>query len=144
MHLSIHRKAHKNGTLTLYVKGAPETILKLCSHIFVDGRHLPLSDMYIKEFGDVSEKLAEKGHRLLAFAQFLLPGAKFPDNYRFSLEKNNWPTFEYCLLGIVSLEDPPKPGVADAVHQLRSAGIQVVMVTGDHPRTAEVCLSLEY
>ncbi len=41
-------------------------------------------------------------------------------------------------MGLVSLDDPPKEGVLEAVEQMKEAGIKVVMITGDHPLTAEV------
>lgn len=43
----------------------------------------------------------------------------------------------YTFIGLVGLRDPPKPGVREAVEQCNTAGVQVVMVTGDHPLTAE-------
>lgn len=43
----------------------------------------------------------------------------------------------YNFIGLVGLRDPPKPGVKEAIAECNSAGIQVVMVTGDHPLTAE-------
>jgi len=45
-------------------------------------------------------------------------------------------TANLCLIGLVGIADPPKPGVAEAVAQCREAGIRVMMVTGDHPTTA--------
>lgn len=43
----------------------------------------------------------------------------------------------YHFIGLVGLRDPPKPGVREAVSECNTAGVQVVMVTGDHPLTAE-------
>lgn len=45
---------------------------------------------------------------------------------------------DLCFVGLCSLEDPPKHGVREAIGQCREAGIKVMMVTGDHPLTAEV------
>jgi sodium/potassium-transporting ATPase subunit alpha len=42
-----------------------------------------------------------------------------------------------CFIGAMAMIDPPRPGVLEAVDKCRSAGIQVIMVTGDHPTTAE-------
>ncbi|KAJ3221568.1 hypothetical protein HK099_003383 [Clydaea vesicula] len=136
-HMTIHRKSHKEGGLTLQIKGAPEVILDLCTHIFVDGESILLKEKEKKLLFDAYDLLAKKGHRVLGFAQFLLPGSKFPDNFKFSPEKRNWPADGYTYLGLVSLEDPPKEGVKEAVQKMKLAGIKVVMITGDHPLTAE-------
>ncbi|KAJ3091009.1 hypothetical protein HK102_001963 [Quaeritorhiza haematococci] len=136
-HLTIHRKAHREGGLTLHMKGAPEYVLSTCDSIFLDGKTEPLTERHRQSFTKAYNAMAHKGHRVLAFAMKQLPGTKYPENYRFSVEKKNYPTSGLCFLGLVSLEDPPKHGVREAVGEMRSAGIKVIMVTGDHPLTAE-------
>ncbi len=79
--------------------------------------------------------MASRGNRVIACAQFLRPGTQYPAGYTFS--KTDYPSAEYCFVGLVSLEDPPKHGVREAIGKLRLAGIKVMMVTGDHPKTAE-------
>lgn len=86
-HLTIHRKTHKDGGLTLHIKGAPEVILGLCNTFLHDGMAETISDKQHKLFYEAYATMAQKGHRVLAFAQSLLPGSKFPDNFRFSEEK---------------------------------------------------------
>ncbi|KAK9709069.1 hypothetical protein K7432_009272 [Basidiobolus ranarum] len=78
------------------------------------------------------EYMASKGHRVLAFAQLLLPGDQFPGNFQFSKKSQNYPTVDLCFVGLTSLEDPPEHSVREAIGRCRSAGIQVMMVTGDH------------
>ncbi|ORY16515.1 hypothetical protein BCR33DRAFT_731196 [Rhizoclosmatium globosum] len=135
-HLSIHRKGHPDGTLTMHVKGAPERVLASCATILMNGKAEPLTDFHRTQFKETYEKMAKRGERVIAFAQYWLPGRKFPDNYRFSLEKTNFPTTGLTFVGLVSVEDPPKHGVREAIGSIRQAGIQVIMVTGDHPLTA--------
>ncbi|KAJ3072686.1 hypothetical protein HDU98_003111 [Podochytrium sp. JEL0797] len=135
-HLTIHRKGHSDGGLTLHVKGAPERVLASCSTIFLNGKAEMITELHKKQFKETYEAMAQRGERVIAFAQFWLPGRKFADNYRFSLEKSNFPTTGLTFVGLVSLEDPPKSGVREAIGMIRQAGIQVVMVTGDHPLTA--------
>ncbi|KAK9688048.1 hypothetical protein K7432_014546 [Basidiobolus ranarum] len=135
--LTIHEKAHADGDLTLYIKGAPERILRLCSTILVNDKAIPLTEEHKCMYDQTYEYMAGKGHRVLAFAQLLLPRDKYPLGIEFSKEKKNYPTSDLCFVGLSSLEDPPKHGVREAIGSCRSAGIQVMMVTGDHPLTAE-------
>jgi sodium/potassium-transporting ATPase subunit alpha len=90
-HLSIHRKAHTEGGLTLHVKGAPEMIWKLCSKMLKNGKLENITEYDIKKFQETTAKMGEKGYRLISFAMLNLPGEKYPDNFRFSFEKKNFP-----------------------------------------------------
>jgi len=76
--------------------------------------------------------MASRGHRVIACAQLLLPGDKYPANHEFSKNDGGYPITDYCFVGLVSLEDPPKHGVREAIGTLRLAGIKVMMVTGTH------------
>ncbi|KAJ2854100.1 hypothetical protein J3B02_002838 [Coemansia erecta] len=135
--LTIHKLEHANGALTLLVKGAPERVLRLCSTILYGGQEVPLTDEHQAAFQESYEDMAGKGHRVLAFAMLRLDGATYPQDYSFDRRSGNWPKEGYTFVGLASLEDPPKHGVREAVGRCRAAGIQVVMVTGDHPLTAE-------
>ena len=79
--------------------------------------------------------MASRGHRAIACAELQLPSSDFPTGFAF--DKTNCPFNGYVFVGLVSLEDPPKHGVRNAIGTLRLAGIQVMMVTGDHPKTAQ-------
>ncbi|KAK9728457.1 hypothetical protein K7432_001060 [Basidiobolus ranarum] len=135
--MTIHEKSHANGDFTLYIKGAPERILRLCSTILINGEAIPLTQEHKDLYDQTYAYMAGKGHRVLAFAQLLLPRDQYPLGMEFSKENKNYPTTELCFVGLSSLEDPPKHGVREAIGSCRSAGIQVMMVTGDHPLTAE-------
>ena len=74
--------------------------------------------------------MASRGHRVIACAQFLLPSSTYSLDHEFS--KTNYPEKDYCFVGLVSLEDPPKHGVCEAIGTLRLAGIKVMMVTGEY------------
>ncbi|KAF9097246.1 hypothetical protein BGX27_000988 [Mortierella sp. AM989] len=135
--MTIHHKEHDNGKFTLLIKGAPERILRICSTILINNQAVPLTKEHSTAYDNMYALMASKGHRVLAFAQLLLPRAQYPDDYVFDKEKKNYPTSDLCFVGLVSLEDPPKHGVREAIGRCRSAGIRVMMVTGDHPLTAE-------
>jgi len=74
--------------------------------------------------------MASRGHRVIACAQALLPEEQYPLGYPFSKNDVKYPSSGYCFVGLVSLEDPPKHGVREAIGKLRLAGIKVMMVTG--------------
>lgn len=108
-------------------KGAPEAVLELCCSIAADGdgTALPFDDAARREIIAATDAEANAGLRLLAMA--------WKPAREGSLE-----TQEHGLIfaGLVALEDPPRPEVADAMQRCRAAGIKTIMVTGDHPTTA--------
>merc|ERR1719369_2184282 len=66
-----------------------------------------------------------------------LPDDQFAEGFAFDTEEVNFPTENLCFVGLMSMIDPPRAAVPDAVNKCRSAGIKVIMVTGDHPITAK-------
>jgi sodium/potassium-transporting ATPase subunit alpha len=138
-HMSIHKKRHANGFLTLYIKGAPECVWRLCSHILtgVNGKNVELTDDFKTAYDQTYEHMASRGHRVLGFAELLLPGDKYPEDFVFDKKSKNYPLGDFVFVGLASLQDPPKHGVREAIGRCRTAGIKVIMVTGDHPLTAE-------
>ncbi|KAG0148852.1 hypothetical protein CROQUDRAFT_40800 [Cronartium quercuum f. sp. fusiforme G11] len=135
--LAVVHKPHVTGDLTLYLKGAPERVLARCAYVLINGEAIPLTDEIKTQYDEAYQYMASRGHRVIACAQMLLPGDHFPKEFAFSKKDDNCPTEDLCFVGLISLEDPPKHGVREAIGKLRSAGIKVVMVTGDHPLTAE-------
>ena len=112
------------GERWLYCKGAPEVVLQLCERIEQDGSALPLNDDWRVRVAAAQEAMADHGLRVLAFA------------WR-KLRPDEAPTEQGLILsGLIGLHDPPRPEVPEAIARCRSAGIKVIMVTGDHPHTA--------
>lgn len=126
--LVVVEKPHATGDLTLYLKGAPERVLARCTHILIDGEQMPITDDIKSQYDAAYQYMASRGHRVIACAQMTLPGDRFPKGFAFSKKDDNCPTQDLCFVGLISLEDPPKHGVREAIGKLRSAGIKVTMV----------------
>ncbi|CAI5449972.1 unnamed protein product [Caenorhabditis angaria] len=129
---------HDNGDQYLLVmKGAPERILDVCSTILLNGKEVPLDEKLRNDFNTAYLELGGMGERVLGFCDFVLPSSEFPKGFKFDVEEVNFPLKNLRFVGLMSMIDPPRAAVPDAVAKCRSAGIKVVMVTGDHPITAK-------
>merc|ERR1711971_585962 len=136
--VSIHETEDPNDNRYLLVmKGAPERILERCTTIVVDGREMPLTEEWKNSFETAYMELGGLGERVLGFCDFMLPADKFPNGYPFDADDVNFPVEGLRFVGLMSMIDPPRAAVPDAVLKCRSAGIKVIMVTGDHPITAK-------
>jgi len=134
--VSIHENESKNA-YNLVMKGAPERILDRCSTILINGKEIPLCDEWKENFNNAYMELGGLGERVLGFCDFALPTGEFPMGYPFNNDDINFPIENLRFLGLMSMIDPPRAAVPDAVAKCRSAGIKVIMVTGDHPITAK-------
>jgi len=105
-----------NG-LRIATKGAPETIISLCS----------LSDPERERWTQQAVSLAADGHKVIACATRCVQGQTW---------MGGEPDREFELMGLLALEDPVREGVPEAIARSLAGGIRVVMVTGDHPDTA--------
>lgn len=107
----------------LHVKGSPEKLLSMCTQMHVGDEDVPIDRERIEaQF----EELARQGHRVIALAQ---RGAEHHDPFE-QLD-------EMTFLGMVGMIDPVRPEAKDAVQRCRNGGIEVAMITGDHPATAQ-------
>lgn len=134
---TVHRIVDASGTFVKYkvlVKGAPERVLDRCSK---HGSGMALTKAVRADIQEANDEVAENGERVLAFAEADLDGIK--DGFTFEVDdvtKLNFKCDNLTFVGLLSLEDPPRPEVPDAVKKCRSAGIRVIMVTGDQALTA--------
>ncbi|KAB0390815.1 hypothetical protein E2I00_000879, partial [Balaenoptera physalus] len=136
--LSIHETDDPSDRRFLVVmKGAPERVLEKCSTIMVNGQEQPLDRSTAKAFHTAYMELGGLGERVLGFCHLYLPADEFPATYSFDVDTMNFPTSNFCFVGLLSMIDPPRSTVPDAVTKCRSAGIKIIMVTGDHPITAK-------
>ncbi len=108
----------------LYCKGAPETVLAACAFVQFDAGVVPLDAVATTRLLAAQRQMAEAGLRVLAFAHCAV--------------EDGLPSEEHgmTLTGLVGLEDPPRPEVPEAIARCATAGIRIIMVTGDHPHTA--------
>merc|ERR1712038_270323 len=132
--VSIHEQGDQH---LLVMKGAPERILDRCSTIWVNGKEQALTEAWKEKYNSAYETLGGLGERVLGFCDFSLPKDQFPIGFEFNIDETNFPLEGLRFVGLMSMIDPPRAAVPDAVSKCRSAGIKVIMVTGDHPITAE-------
>ncbi|KAF8788539.1 sodium/potassium-transporting ATPase subunit alpha-like isoform X1 [Argiope bruennichi] len=137
-HVTIHEIEENNERCYLLaMKGAPERILDRCSTIYINGEEKVMDDEMKEAFNNAYLELGGLGERVIGFCDFILPADKFPPGYPFDADEQNFPLSGLRFLGLISMIDPPRAAVPDAVAKCRSAGIKVIMVTGDHPITAK-------
>ncbi len=118
----------ENG-IVQYTKGAPDEILKNCTHYEKEGEVLPLTDAVREEILAANKQYADKALRVLAasYRRYdVLPASTEPAD----LEQ------ELIFIGLTGMIDPVRPEVAAAMEECRAAGIRAVMITGDHRDTA--------
>ncbi|KAG5841745.1 hypothetical protein ANANG_G00170040 [Anguilla anguilla] len=135
--LSIHELEDSPTGHLLVMKGAPERILDRCSTIMLQGKEIPMNEDWRDAFQNAYLELGGLGERVLGFCHYMLPPSQFARGFEFDCDDPNFPTEQLCFLGLLSMIDPPRAAVPDAVGKCRSAGIKVIMVTGDHPITAK-------
>merc|ERR1719223_1424812 len=135
--VSVHQTDDGDDRYLLVMKGAPERILERCSSIYMDGADLELNDFWKNQFNTAYMELGGLGERVLGFCDIRLDSKKYPKGYNFDAETENFQITELRFLGLMSMIDPPRAAVPSAVDKCRSAGIKVIMVTGDHPITAK-------
>lgn len=112
------------GKLEVYLKGAPEVVVKMCSSVLASGGIKKLDETEQKKLLDRHLRLAEKGERVIALA------------HRQGEDQREY-TEDFIFLGFIGIVDPPRPEAREAIARCHTAGIKVVMITGDHPATAE-------
>ena len=112
-----------------YTKGAPDEVLKRCTHYLKDGKAVPMTDEKRAEILSANKAMADKALRVLAAAKRDYP-EKPQDNSPEALEQ------DLIFVGLTGMIDPVRPEVKAAIEECRTAGIRPVMITGDHKDTA--------
>ncbi|XP_014863949.1 PREDICTED: sodium/potassium-transporting ATPase subunit alpha-2-like isoform X2 [Poecilia mexicana] len=127
--LSIHEVEDNPSGHLLVMKGAPERILDRCSTIMMHGQEEPLDENWRDAFQNAYLELGGLGERVLGFCHLNLSPSQFPRGFTFDCDYTNFPTEQLCFLGLISMIDPPRAAVPDAVGKCRSAGIKVIGCT---------------
>lgn len=114
----------------IFSKGAVDQLLAVSGHTWVDGDVLPLNEEWRARIEAANARLAQSGMRVLGVA--FRPLSQRPSGDREEdLER------DLIFVGLVGMIDPPRPEVKAAVAICREAGIRPIMITGDHPLTAQ-------
>lgn len=121
----------------LVMKGASDRLLDRCSSIMINGAEVPFTAELKQQYEDAVNEMGGLGERVLGFAYKKLVG--MANDFAFSDKTDsgaNFPVDGLCFAGLISMLDPPRDGVPEAVEMCKRASINVYMVTGDHPVTA--------
>lgn len=140
--------------LTVFLKGAPDRVHTRCTTILEKGKVVPMTPNHIIAVENANTLFGNMGERVLGFSRLALDpklygkeegyGTKDWRSWATTKEyspkarkEQKWfPMVGLTFIGLVSLNDPPRPGVDLAVQKCKAAGIKVIMVTGDQKNTA--------
>lgn len=131
MNTSVKKPAKAEDNLMLFMKGAPERILSRCNKILINGEEVPY-DHFADHVKFANDSFGKMGERVLAFARCSLDPTIFTKDPKYPFDVKTWkkwkdikerdptipgwfPMFNLTLVGIVSLNDPPRPSVDRSV-----------------------------
>lgn len=115
-------RSKRTETGISYTKGAPDEVLKHCTHILRSGETVRMTERFRRQILEEIQRMSSRALRTLAVAT--------RPNVREAVEE------ELTFLGLVGMRDPARPEAAEAVEIFRKAGVETVMITGDHVDTA--------
>ena len=119
------------GQLRAFVNGAPDVLLQRCSQIYTETGLRALTETDRRAIEEQNESMAARALRVLGSAYRDLPHGTNAREITEDVEN------ELVFVGLTGMHDPPRPEARAAVARCHSAGIRVVMITGDHPHTAQ-------
>ena len=130
--MSVLVKLEARREKILYLKGALLETLELCDRILHDGSPQPISEAQRREILTASDAFARQGYRIMAFAYRDEPSLASVQDFGIESAERS-----LIFIGFTAMSDPVRPGVPEAVRTCHTAGIRVIMITGDYPLTAE-------
>lgn len=136
---TVHREA--SGNIRSITKGAPDILFSKCTHIYQNGKEIPMTQTHLKFMEKENQSMAERALRVIAVAYKNISAS---DIVNYNPSKRNASNLEFkkpletglTLVGLIGMIDPPREEVANAVLTCQMAGIKPVMITGDHVSTA--------
>ncbi len=128
--VEILNRVNRDGGQLMFTKGAVDVILGLSTTVFVNNRLEPITSDWYNRIISAHNGMTEKGMRVLGVAFKVLPNQSCKVGCD-ELES------ELCFVGMFGMIDPARPEVKEAVRICRQAGIRPIMITGDHPLTAQ-------
>lgn len=153
MNTAVKNPTSADDNMFVFLKGAPERVIVRCSTMLVNGKEVKLDAQRLEEIEAANSMFGGMGERVLAFARRKLDPTVYTKSPSYQFDVKKWkawkeakefdpkivgwfPMWNLELVGLVSLNDPPRPTVDTSVLKCRNAGIKVIMVTGDQPPTA--------
>ncbi len=119
-----------DGKFRAFINGAPDVLLARCTHLYTDTGVRPLTEQDRRNIVAHNDAMAQQALRVLGSAYRDLDSASAFDLTASAVES------DLVFVGLSGMYDPPRQEAKEAVAKSRAAGIRVVMITGDHPRTA--------
>ncbi len=125
-----------SGKLQLHLKGAPESVLSLSEKIFINGNEVTIDEEKRENILNTFNDFASRGLRVLGFASMEIREEQI-ENIKDQLLQGTFDPSHLAFLGLIGMIDPPRDEVKKAIKLAKSAGIHVIMATGDHKLTAK-------
>ena len=119
----------RDGKIIQYTKGAPDEILKRCTHYIENGEIREMTDEYKNKILAANKEMADRALRVLSAA--MREYDTLPEEPSSDTAEN-----DLIFIGLTGMIDPIRPEVKAAIEECKSAGIRAVMITGDHRDTA--------
>ena len=121
----------KNNDKYLYIKGSLETILKNSKDILIDNETKPLNNKYIDEYKEVETTMSDQSLKVIGFAYKKITKEITKQNDYFKEES------DLTFVGVAGFKDPIRKNIKESIEKCKTAGISVVMLTGDNLETAK-------
>lgn len=115
--------------ILMLIKGGPDVMLERAQYILVNGEKRELSAEWLQKLQEQNESYSKQALRVLAFGYKKID----EENPSLSVEDEK----DFVLIGLMAMMDPPREAVYGSIEEAKKAGIQPVMITGDHKTTAE-------
>ncbi|MFC1789784.1 cation-translocating P-type ATPase [Patescibacteria group bacterium] len=128
---SLHKLSDKENIL--YVVGAPEVIIKNSKYLYKDGKQKKINQKDVEDLNKKIDLLASKGWRVLGCAYSVFKKGDSPDEKGLN--------GDLTFVSLISLHDPLRKEVKNAINICKKAGIRTVIITGDHKLTAKAIAS---